>query len=873
MLDEILLLHHTHTDIGYTHAQPIVWELNRLFIDDALDEIERTADWDADSRPIWTCEVTETLRFWLTHAAPRDLERFRAAVAAGRMSACAMPYNLTPMVGVPQFIRALAPLPALRRTLGLPFNVALNHDINGLPWTMISLLLDAGVEMVMMGINVHFGGFPLHRPLFFRWRGPDGRSIIALNGEHYGMFQRYARVHEGSLDAMAEGIADYERKLAAQHYPHSFAYLSLTHYSFWDNNPPYPAAYDLIRQWNAAGRTPRIRFVTPDELLARAQAMELPEYQGDWTDYWNFGAGSSAYETRLGHQARANLYAADLLTLQPRPARDTNAPRILADAYAALNLWDEHTWGDHASIGDPDRESVTAGWYHKAHPAYQAHALARFALAEQLEGLAANPRHARTSQGVLLFNPTPFARSDYLRLPRELAEQRYDHLSSTLHRLNEPDDDSRALARGDTEETALYGPVSLPAYGYAILPLQTLGLTEADGLTIGVDLLESPTHQLCFDPATGAIGGLRDKRSGYEFADVASEWPMLALVHETVAGSTDTPNIGRDPLLSLDYGQYQETSFVADWPARRTVEQPLAVRTIREPHRIGLEVRAALPGAPEIIKRIWLAAHHDRIEIDLVIRKTEQREPDAIYLALPLNLPGWSAVYDTMGAPTVLDGEQLPGSCRDWVTVSGYVDVHSAAHGLTLACPEAPLAMVGEFAFGKRRLAIPRGERPLLLAWLFNNYWNTNFRAMQPGLLRFHYELATHTGFDPLRAAQVAAFARGPFMVHPAAHGTRVESGALLEIEGDGVALAAAERAPDGVKLWLQNPRDTPGSANVRLGRQRIMAANLCDTLGLPGVACAVADGAVTIDIPARGIVGVIITTDAVTLNHNSHSG
>src|SRR4029079_4490179 len=147
-------------------------------------------------------------------ARPPQMDRFHRAVAAGRMSSGAMPYNFTPMLGVPEFIRALAQLPELRRTLGLKFNVAINHDINGLPWTMIPLLLDAGVEMVIMGINVHFGGFPLQRPLFFKWIGPDGRGIIALNGEHYGMFQRFARVAENSLDAMAEGIEHYEQKLA-----------------------------------------------------------------------------------------------------------------------------------------------------------------------------------------------------------------------------------------------------------------------------------------------------------------------------------------------------------------------------------------------------------------------------------------------------------------------------------------------------------------------------------------------------------------------------------------------------------------------------------------------------------------------------------
>ena len=173
MIREILVIHHTHTDIGYTHDQPIVCELNRQFIDDTLDEIDRTEDWDASSRPIWTCEVTETLRHWLRTAGSVQIDRFKRAVVAGRMSGGAMPYNFTPMLGVPEFIRALAQLPELRRTLGLKFNVAINHDINGLPWTMIPLLLDAEVEMVIMGINVHFGGFPLQRPLFFKWIGPN----------------------------------------------------------------------------------------------------------------------------------------------------------------------------------------------------------------------------------------------------------------------------------------------------------------------------------------------------------------------------------------------------------------------------------------------------------------------------------------------------------------------------------------------------------------------------------------------------------------------------------------------------------------------------------------------------------------------------
>ena len=79
MINEILFVHHSHTDIGYTHPQPVVMELHRRFIDEALDLAEQTTGYPDDARFRWTCEVTGITVDWWTHASNADRDRFMAS--------------------------------------------------------------------------------------------------------------------------------------------------------------------------------------------------------------------------------------------------------------------------------------------------------------------------------------------------------------------------------------------------------------------------------------------------------------------------------------------------------------------------------------------------------------------------------------------------------------------------------------------------------------------------------------------------------------------------------------------------------------------------------------------------------------------------
>src|SRR5689334_8124429 len=93
-VEEILLLHHSHLDIGYTHSQPIIWELQQEFISQAIGWLEQTEDLPEGSRPKWTCEATEPLRRWLVRASSMDVGRFKALYRHGRIGVAALRWHV-----------------------------------------------------------------------------------------------------------------------------------------------------------------------------------------------------------------------------------------------------------------------------------------------------------------------------------------------------------------------------------------------------------------------------------------------------------------------------------------------------------------------------------------------------------------------------------------------------------------------------------------------------------------------------------------------------------------------------------------------------------------------------------------------------------
>ena len=168
----------------------------------------------------------------------------------------------------------------------------------------------------------------------------------------------------------------------------------------------------------------------------------------------------------------------------------------------------------------------------------------------------------------------------------------------------------------------------------------------------------------------------------------------------------------------------------------------------------------------------------------------------------------------------------------------------------------------------------------MLLGWVTNNYWETNFRAHQPGRVHARYRIKPYRGgFNELQAHRFgleAAHAQPPFqhLGEPEQDSPLLpEVGALLRLPEHiapespilTVHVKPAERQP-GVILRLFNASDQAQTAEIGSGLLRIISAQWCDLLETPQGSIDVQNGTVTLNVPPRRLTAVLLAVETSAL-------
>lgn len=759
-------MQHSHTDVGFTHEQPIVLELHRRYLEMAMRLAEREAGAAPGERFYWTVEVCGVMEKWMKHASKAEKERLSRLCKAGLIEVCGMPWHFTPLADKVELQEAFGLVTRLREELGIEIDSAMNSDVNGQNWTVVEVMLDAGIKGYSAAINTHFGRAPLRRPNVFMWEGPSGRAIPTLNGPPYGFV--------GKLGIGGRDFSIFENKwlprleahLIENKWPLPFIMLQSVH-AFGDNAPPTPELLDYIRRWNFKGKLPKLTMGTPRtwwEKVAK-HAHLLKRIRGDWTDFWNFGCLSTARDLASHRRARVALRDADALVSMLKDRGESIPASIAeyrADAWLHHTLWQEHTWTADCAAEAPLCEDAYSMSAQKAAYAYRARSLAKLMRRDALCVLAES--EDRTKEGELVIaNTLPWPRvvagtvNPGVSFPRGSAG---DKLAG-LH-FQERKDDIDPL---DMEEVPdmpwkqypeqVLLPTEVPALGCVRVARKALVTIKKESR----ELPQASTYENDYflvrpDGTRGGLRSLVDKKTGKEWVDQNCPWSMNGWVNERLE-----PKGGcwaRDELFSMDWGADTfeiPSGWRADWNAKRMgAERVVEERVVESP--IGLHIIQWLdiPRRRRGMRQeVYLPKHANWIEFKSRWLMEYMPEPEAHYLVFPFSLEGAQSWVDLGGTAMRPGMDQLPGSCHDYFTAQNWVALEGANQSAILALPENPMVQFGGFQFGKARTEFAL-EHPWVLGWATANYWHCNFPSTQPGWIKTRYRLQFGGKLDEVAA-------------------------------------------------------------------------------------------------------------------------
>jgi alpha-mannosidase len=329
-IKQILMIPHTHHDMGYTHIPEVVMRSHVDAIYEVLRLCERVGADHEDEAFRWTIEISEPLMRFLKSASPDEVYRLQSLIARRRLSITGGYMHMTQLIGHEEYVRFFYPVREFRQRYGLPVSVVQHGDINGMSWGVVPLMRQIGLDCLVLPLNPDHGRAPFEQPSAFVWEGQDGSRILVWLSMFYSLANNPWALTAGRIDKAQEPLAALVKRLNERDdYPFDFALI----HSAEDNMLPNALICEAVRAWNAAGLQPPMRIATMDEAMERARAQavgaNLPVVRGEWADWWAHGHGSSAYETGISRLARSELRAAEVgralavLSGQPfqRPSR------------------------------------------------------------------------------------------------------------------------------------------------------------------------------------------------------------------------------------------------------------------------------------------------------------------------------------------------------------------------------------------------------------------------------------------------------------------------------------------------------------------------------------------------------------------------
>ncbi len=705
---EIDLVHHAHTDIGYSDIQENIVKVHTENIKRALQLIEKTKNYPEGSRFIWNIESSWAVENFMHVATKKEKQDFITAVKKGQIVISATYANELTGLCTPEEMNWITEYSrSLRNSFHVPINTAMQSDVPGISWSMVSALAQNGIRYFSNGPN-YVQNLPdkgdrigsTLRELgdkAFWWKSSSGKDSILLwtCGKGYSSWHGFA---EGAVkERGTEKIAEYIDELDSIQYPYFIVQWRYNIVS--DNGPTDSSIPDFVRAWNQKYSSPKLVLANVTDMFQRFEKQygkTIPVLSGDFTPYWEDGAYSTAKE-----EAQNRVMSEKLLSLI-NFAKQKNIPLNKDWLYKAkrnIVLFHEHTWGAWCSISSPDSSFTMHQWEYKKRFIDSAN---YFINKIQLSII---PNTVNPSQ-ITVVNTLPWNRSGYVEI---------EYPASFKGNQLTDDKGNKIPVQKNTDGKLCFVASDVPAKGEKMYQFSTA---------------KRPAHSFYsslsykIDTTTGAIKSLLNNNK--EWVNNNSFKGLLQALY----------------VKGLNPNNFSLSTFKKmEWMENGTVEKKL-------------RITCSMEGTNEVIYEITQYNGLYYLLLSVIIDKKAIREKEGVHIAFPFAIPG-ATVRLSMGDSFIIPGkDQIPGSNKDFFSVQRWVDVSDDKDGVTISSPQGALFEVDKIINeervnnGYKKWKDSVHSSPNIFLYAMNNYWHTNYKSDQEGKVRFDFYLYFHNTFN-----------------------------------------------------------------------------------------------------------------------------
>lgn len=685
---ELHLMMLTHTDIGYTHTQPIVKERHLKALDEAVAMSEK------DDQFKWTLETLWQLELYELYRTTEEFEKLMKLIKSGRFYVSPIYTNpFTGYVSKNEMMKSVSIAEKYKKKYGLEFNAAVYNDVPGESWYLPKVLNEAGINFLANGINEIYGDYlyQLNLPKAFIWQGADSSMVINYLNESYveGMYYGLARDNKTIEDRIWQRVKKSEQR------GYGFE-MFLLNSAFTDNAGVAVDQFKNAKKWNKEYKYPKFVFTTLNDFskeFSERYADKLPVIKGDFTSAWdilNQGEFERHLQIRkIQRDTKANEILAGINWLSNEKYKFDQ--ETLERLYKNSLMYTGHGSGLELGYGTLEENLITD----KYRENYVENALlAADELKERtIYGLTV-PIEGLENFGAIVFNTSNSKSGGMVQFGFSFFEQ-------SNYEVFDIKNEEKVESYYNGKELSFYA-ADIPAYGYKVFRFKRIS-GKNNKVIIDDSLIENDFYKIKIDRKKGEILSIIDKELGVD------------LISNNKYNLTD---------VVKNLFNSQELSKVKDGDRKLTVTRKGDILTEIDIHTNN-----------KLIPTISLSIPHKKKLIELKykfdLRKLKETDITENYSVLfPFLNDNSEIIYDVLGE-AVSEDERMKWVGHDYYSVRDYVAIKRDDANIVVVSPDARI-------FNKNKI------ENVLLSNVVNNFpknWNRNEK--NSSVLNFRFKITS----------------------------------------------------------------------------------------------------------------------------------